>query len=239
MNNPNEIFTFPTNKKTDESINNQNNHFCRFTGKKCDKRSGLIQYPMGVCSVNRSDKRPIICPHRFLEDNLVFKNICMDAFGTLDNILLFSEVKLSGIGTFDFVLVKHKPISSTVDDFCTVEFQSDATTGTGALVTALKEYMKGINVNNKTYKFGMNTYNTIKLSYIQMLMKGQVMESWGKNIFWVLQNFVFDDMTSRFNLNNLEQNNNLNSHYHIYDLVEKGNIQKLKLIQKNQQQYLI
>jgi len=58
--------------------------------------------------------------------------------------------------------------------FRAVEFQSDSTTGTGKLVDALKDFMNGEDVSNKNYAFGMNTYNTIKLSYIQMLMKGQV-----------------------------------------------------------------
>ena len=42
--------------------------------------------------------------------------------------------------------------------------------------------MNGDEISEQTYSFGMNTYNTIKLSYIQMLIKGQVMESWNKNI---------------------------------------------------------
>jgi len=91
-------------------------------------------------------------------------------------VLLFSEVHLSNVGSFDFVLVKHKPISNKIADFCIVEFQSDSTTGTGELVRALKDFMKELNVLDNKYRFGMNTYNTIKLSYIQMLIKGQVME---------------------------------------------------------------
>ena len=171
----------------------------------------------------------IICPNRFLEDNLVFINICNSAFGTTDNVLLFKEVRLNDVGTFDFVLVKHKPISSQIEDFCIVEFQSDSTTGTGKLVNALKDFMDG-NDTNKSYSFGMNTYNTIKLSYIQMLIKGQVMESWNKKIFWVMQDFVYDNLVSRFNLVDLDFDEKDKSHYHIYDLeLNNENIYKLKL----------
>ena len=232
MNNPNEIFTYPVTNNTEVAKESVKKHYCRFTESVCDKQSRNIKYPMGVCSVCRGNDKPIICPHRFLEDNLVFKNISKEAFGTLNNILLFPEVKLNGVGTFDFVLVKHKPISNKVDDFCVVEFQSDSTTGTGKLVNALKDFMNGKDVTKNTYSFGMNTYNTIKLSYIQMLMKGQVMESWNKNAFWVMQKFVFDNMVNRFNLKNLDLNEKSNTHYHIYDLVEKGNIQKLELIEQ-------
>jgi len=232
MNNPNEIFTYPLDNESDKAKDAVNNYNCRFTGKICDKQSRMINYPMGVCSVNHSGKKPIICPNRFLEDNIVFANICQSAFGTTDNVLLFKEVRLKDVGTFDFVLVKHKPISSEIEDFCIVEFQSDSTTGTGKLVNALKDFMSGENLDDKSYSFGMNTYNTIKLSYIQMLIKGQVMESWNKKIFWVMQDFVYENMVNRFNLVDLEYNLDNNTHYHIYDLESKNDIYNLKLKEK-------
>lgn len=124
----------------------------------------MIPYPMGICSVNHSNKKAIICPHRFLENNTVFQDIAVSAFGSVNNVLLFSEVKLTDIGSFDFVLVKHKPLSSKIEDFCIIEFQSDSTTGTGKLVEAMKDFMNGQNITEKHYPFGLNTYNTIKLS---------------------------------------------------------------------------
>ncbi|NLX41803.1 MAG: hypothetical protein GXY75_07930 [Bacteroidales bacterium] len=229
MNNPNEIFTYPLTNKSELAQKAINDYNCRFLNKMCDKQSRLINYPMGVCSVNHGESKPIICPNRFLEDNIVFINICKSAFGTTDNILLFKEVKLDDVGTFDFVLVKHRPISSQIEDFCIVEFQSDSTTGTGKLVIALEDFMANKDTN-KSYGFGMNTYNTIKLSYIQMLIKGQVMESWNKKIFWVMQDFVYDNMVNRFNLVDLDYDEKDKTHYHIYDLVlNDENLYNLKL----------
>jgi hypothetical protein len=230
--NPNEIFTYPIENKSEEARKAVKEYYCRFLEGKCDKQSRTINYPMGVCSVNHSRTKPIICPHRFLENILVFKNACNAAFGDINNVLLFSEVKLSNVGSFDFVLVKHRPISNKVEDFCIVEFQSDSTTGTGKLVQALKDFMSGIDVLQNRYQFGMNTYNTIKLSYIQMLIKGQVMEKWEKNIFWVMQKNVFDNMVKRFCLNDLDYNAKHKTQYHIYNLVADSNIYKLKLVDK-------
>ncbi|HLD59746.1 MAG TPA: NotI family restriction endonuclease [Candidatus Bilamarchaeaceae archaeon] len=230
--NPNEIFTYPVENKSEEARKAVKEHYCRFLENKCDKQSRTINYPMGVCSVNHSGTKPIICPHRFLENILVFKNACNASFGTTDNVLLFSEVKLSNVGSFDFVLVKHKSISNKVEDFCIVEFQSDSTTGTGKLVQALKDFMSGADVLQNRYRFGMNTYNTIKLSYIQMLIKGQVMEKWGKNIFWVMQKFVFDNMVNRFRLTDLDYNPKYKTHYHVYNLVTDNDIYKLELVNK-------
>lgn len=230
--NPNEIFTYPVESKTAQSKNAVKKYYCRFLDNKCDKQSRTIQYPMGVCSVNHSKNKIIICPYRFLENNLVFKDVCKTAFGDTNNVLLFSEVKLDNVGSFDFVLVKHKPISSKVEDFCIVEFQSDSTTGTGKLVEALKDFMKGYEVLNKKYNFGMNTYNTIKLSYIQMLIKGQVMERWDKSIFWIVQKYVYENMVNRFKLSAMDCKGENKTKYFIYDLFRKGDIYGLKLIDK-------
>jgi hypothetical protein len=136
------------------------------------------------------------------------------------------------VGSFDFAVVKHKPISNKVDDFCIVEFQSDSTTGTGELVKALKDFMKGKDILQNKYRFGMNTYNTIKLSYIQMLIKGQVMEKWDKNIFWVMQKFVYDNMVNRFRLTDLDHNTDHSTQFHIYDLVRNKEVYNLQLIDK-------
>ncbi len=228
--NPNEIFTYPVEIKTEQVKSVVKRYYCRFLDNRCDKQSRTIKYPMGVCSVNYRKNKIIICPHRFLEDNLVFKDVCTTVFGSTNNILLFSEVKLDNVGTFDFVLVKHKPISSKVEDFCVVEFQSDSTTQTGKLVDALKDFMKGKDVLKDKYNFGMNTYNTIKLSYIQMLIKGQVMEKWDKNIFWIVQKYVYDNMVNRFKLTAMDYKAGNKTKYFIYDLIKNADIYHLKLI---------
>jgi len=226
--NPNEIFGISTENRT--NINN-NKYFCRFLNKQCDKQSRMLNYPMGICSVNHNVGKAIICPHRFLENNIVFTDIVKDAFGSTNNIILFSEVKLENVGSFDFVLVKHKSISSKIDDFCIVEFQSDSTTGTGKLVYAMQDYMNNKNVLENKYNFGLNTYNTIKLSYVQMLIKGQVMEKWNKSIYWVLQKYVYENMINRFKLIDMEYVKKNNTKFFLYDLFENKDFYNIKLVE--------
>lgn len=84
---PNEIFTYPLSNKDTEAKKAFNTHFCRFTEKKCDKQSRLLNYPLGICSVKYASSFPIICPHRFLENKLVFKNVCEQLWGDTNNIL--------------------------------------------------------------------------------------------------------------------------------------------------------
>ncbi len=227
---PVEIFGYPIENKSRKTLQNRTRFWCPFMDKKCDKQSRTISFPMGVCSVLHKGSKIAICPNRFLQDNKVFTDVCNEYFGSTDNVLLFKEVGLSRVGNFDFVLVKHKPISSEIEDFCIVEFQTDSTTQTGKLVEALKDFLNGVAVSKNRYNYGMNTYNTIKLAYIQMLYKGQVMQKWNKKIFWISQSYVFENMVNRFNLSNLGYSQNNAILFFVYDFFKKGSIYKLKKV---------
>jgi len=190
---------------------------CPFINKECTKQSRTISYPMGVCCVHFQNSEIIICPERFKENEMVFKNIANQFFETTDNTIVFNEVKLKNFGSFDFVLVKHKPLSAKIEDFIIIEFQSDSTTGTGKLVNNLKDILARKELK-ESYAFGMNTYNTIKLSFVQMLMKGQVAEHWDKNIIWVMQDFIFSNMVNRFHLSRRSFDNQKRNHFFLYSL---------------------
>lgn len=232
MKNPLEIFTYPPSNKSKEANDALKKSFCRYINGECTKESRLINYPMGICSVNNNSNKPIICPKRFLEDGKIFKKACTEVFGTCNNVLLFKEVKLKNVGTFDFVLVQHEPFSCNIVDFCILEIQSDSTTGTGKLVKALAEFKKDGKVGD-SYNFGLNTYNSIKLSYIQMLIKGKVMEQWRKKIIWVMQDCVFENMIDRFQLNNMDFDKKQSTYYHIYQLNKSKEVYSLKFKKKH------
>lgn len=211
-----------------------NGYMCPFIGRKCKKQSRLINYPMGVCSVFNNGIPVITCPQRFDQEQIVLKNVAKEFMGGTKNTLSFSEVKLKGIGTFDYVLLRHKELSPKVEDFAMIEVQSDSTTGTGKLVNNLKDYLSGkVKTTDERYAFGMNTYNTIKLSFIQMLNKGMVAEKWDKNIIWVMQDFIFKNMLKRFEINDNEFSKSKKNHFFIYTLEDKGSEYKLDLNSKH------
>jgi len=232
---PAEIFGYPVENKTKEAKGIIRNHLCPFSNMvRCSKQSRLLKYPMGICSVWWPNNSPIaICPKRLLQDKTIFIKVADYVFGTTDNVLLFSKVKLKRIGSFDFVLVKHKPISDEIDDFCVVEFQTDSTTGTGKLVKAMKDYMKEKDITKNFYAFGMNTYNTIKLSFIQMLNKGQVFEVWNKKIIWVVQEYVYKNMVNRFGLEDMKLKKDDANLFLIYDIDQSSNPNQYQLIIKD------
>lgn len=195
---PAEVFGFPVENRSPEAEAVRQQHHCPFVNELCNKKSRLVSYPMGVCSAYVNGHAAAICPRRFLEGQTIFRDVALDYFGTTNDLLLFSEVKLKRVGSFDYVLVRHKPMSSEVEDFVIIEFQTDQTTGTGKLVQALEDFMHGKNVTATHYPFGMNTYDTLKRSYTQILNKGVAMEYWGQRIYWVFQEYVFENLVQRY-----------------------------------------
>ncbi len=205
-NRPAEIFGYPPANKSDAAQQVREQHWCPFVNKACNKRSRLIDYPFGVCTVEHRDNINAVCPRRFEERGSiegvprVIEDIANHYFGALNNIIPFAEVKLPNVGTIDYVLVKHKPMKAEVEDFVTVEFQTDSTTGTGHLVQGLRDFVAGHDIQKQTYPFGMNTYDTIKRSMTQLLNKGIAYETWGVKCYWVIQEYIYANLVKRYGL---------------------------------------
>ena len=126
------------------------------------------------------------------------------------------------IGSIDYVLIRHKPLKAEVDDFVAVEFQSDSTTGTGGLVQGLKDFVAGREVAEQTYKFGMNTYDTIKRSVTQLLNKGIVYEAWDVKGYWVIQEYIYSNLVKRYGFKQSGYTSAHASRFALYDLMRKG-----------------
>ena len=215
---PAEIFGHHWSSSTPNAINCRASHFCPFTGVKCNKQTRQVNYPMGVCSINYQNEILALCPNRFLQDNIIFEDIANKYFGSTDNQVVLHEVRLEDFGSFDHVIVKHEPMSTKIIDFVIVEVQGYQTTGTGGLVSGLKDAMvTPPNVKN-TYNFGLNEYDMVKRTLIQMLHKGKVIEAWNQKIFWVMQEPLYDEFVRRYNISSLDYSDDDSTKFAIYDL---------------------
>ena len=205
---PSEVFGYPTGNRSPEAEEARKRYWCPFTESRCTKQSRLIDYPFGVCSVQQHGEICAICPCRFEERGTlrgtpkVLEQISRHYFGGVDNVVAFPEVGLPNIGTIDYVLVQHAPMQPEVIDFVTVEFQTDSTTGTGAVVQSLRDFVAGQDVRSRSYRFGMNTYDTIKRSITQLLNKGIVYEAWGVKCYWVIEEYIHANLVRRYGLQN-------------------------------------
>ena len=215
---PSEIFGFPYSNTTAKAKESRAKHWCPFVDKVCYKQSRLINYPFGVCTAHAIDQEIALCPRRFLDGHTVFTDIAQHYFNTTSDILVFSEVGLADIGNFDFVMVKHKPMSSEIEDFVAIEFQTGQTTNTGKLVQGLRDFMDGKSIVYQSYGFGLNLFDIWKRTFTQVLNKGVIMEKWKKKVYWVVQEPVYKFFETKYSLQNLKYNPQHSTVFALYDL---------------------
>ena len=226
-NRPAEIFGYPVLNQSNEAISARERHWCPFQDKRCNKKSRLIDFPFGVCSAEHSGEVHITCPHRFDEQgsiegvSKVLEDVSRHYFGSFDNVVAFSEVRLPNIGNVDFVLVQHKPMRPEVEDFVSVEYQADSTTSTGGLVQGIRDFFDDADgFHNTSYGFGMNTYDSIKRAVTQLINKGVVYESWNAKCYWVMQEYIYENLISRYGLKSTGFSARHASRFALYNLVE-------------------
>lgn len=220
---PAEVFGYPVKETPAEGEEAQERFWCPFLDEQCWKQSQGVSHPFGVCSVRYDDEAVAVCPSRLWQDRVVFKDVARHCFGSLDNLLVFSEVDVHGIGRLDHVIVKHKPLSSDVEDFVGVEMQTVDTTSTGGLVEAFRRYMAGEDISGENFTFGMNWANVWKRAFIQALMEGVVFEHWGKRLYYVAQEPAYRKLMARYSFHKLsDMSFNVQDSvvFMIYDLCE-------------------
>lgn len=240
MNRPAEIFGYPIENRTEEAQAVRAKYWCPFVNQVCNKKSRLIDYPFGVCSAEHSGRINTICPRRFEQQGSIdgipriLEDIALHYFGSFNNVIPFSEVKLPKIGTIDYVLVKHRPMKADVEDFVAVEFQADSTTSTGGLVQGIKDFVAGQRAEERSYHFGMNTYDTIKRSITQLLNKGIVYEAWSIKGYWVIQEYIYTNLVNRYGLKQEGYSPEQASRFALYNFAREADRLKLVLSRLSQ-----
>ncbi len=234
INRPAEIFGYPVLNRSDEAMRIRERHWCPFQNARCNKKSRLIDFPFGVCSAEHNGEVHIVCPHRFDEQgsiqgiSTVLENIAKHYFGSFDNIIVFPEVRLPNVGNIDFVLAKHKRMKPEVEDFVLVEYQADSTTSTGGLVQGIQDFFDRDDWQDKSYTFGMNTYDSIKRAITQLINKGVVYESWDAKCYWVMQEYIYANLTSRYGLKLSGFSPSHASRFALYNIVQNNNVLSLR-----------
>ena len=109
-NHPAEIFGYPIDNVSHEAQQDRQRYWCPFMSRVCSKTSRLLDFPFGVCSVQRHNGIRTTCPHRFEEPGVsggaprVIEDIARHYFGDLNNVISFTEVGLPNIGVIDLCL---------------------------------------------------------------------------------------------------------------------------------------
>lgn len=169
----------------------------------CNKpNKGELRY--GNCSAKVGQNNRIICPKRFYEDNFKIlrqvKNFIWDEKASLeayDELSLRTETSEGDsfhYGNIDWILVN----PADCNDFCGIEVQTDATTGTGKFSEGIKDLMNG--TLKDSYNFGLNTLATFKGFLTQFIFKGQLFDDWKKPYIAIIQDELWDKFINKFRI---------------------------------------
>lgn len=182
---------------------------CPFLSRTCLKtRKSHADATIGACSVlyGRTQKKVIICPHRFLERRQVFVD-CIHLL-TLhepgNELHICQEVAVPG-GSVDYFLVSVR--NRKVRDFVGIELQSLDTTG--AVWPFRQRFLAGRGLldveqdppSSKT--FGMNWKMTAKTTLIQLHHKLETFEHINKHLVLAIQDQFLDYVRRAFRFDKL------------------------------------
>ncbi|KPK90741.1 hypothetical protein AMJ80_08045 [bacterium SM23_31] len=189
-----------------------NNYLCPFDNRveKCDKPNrGSLRY--GNCSAKVGDNKRIICPRRFYENNYrILKEIkefiwqngnTIDCYDELGVNVRTSEGDSFHYGNLDWILVDR----SNIKDFCGIEIQTDATTGTGKFKNGIEDLLRG-NLSSH-YSFGLNTLASFKGFLPQFIFKGQLFDDWKRPYCAVIQDELWEKFIRKFRIRYKEISN--------------------------------
>lgn len=210
---PTEIFGHPYNsieKATKEALGNQ---FCPFINSTCKKpRKSEPHIKVGICSVgykgdfNQEYKPVIICPLRF-NVRAVFKGLEQSYMSHWKgNIEWVSEVGMGVGGNIDYVAIIRNSKGEIINFLC-VEFQAAGTTGTP--YQAVKDMIEHGAFQSDGYPYGINWANEfMKTMMQQVYKKGRIIESWNREIVFVIQDVAMDYIRSAVNTEDLNKSEN-------------------------------
>ena len=180
-------------------------YFCPFDSsiEICDKPTrGTLRY--GNCSAKVGDNKRIICPRRFYENNYrILKEIKEFIWKNKKRVDCYDELAVNvrtpegdsfHYGNLDWIIVDR----SNMDDFCGIEIQTDATTGTGKFKKGIEDLLSE-NLSSH-YGFGLNTLASFKGFLPQFIFKGQLFEDWKRPYCAVIQDELWNKFIKKFRI---------------------------------------
>ena len=219
---PIEIFGHTYHDVSEACREDRKNQFCPYLGRECTKpRKSEPHIKVGICSLGYKGsfldhyEPVIVCPFRFLEET-VFSSIREKFFPEWEHFKWVKEVNMGVSGNVDYVALKTDAAGQNPSDFFCVEFQANGTTGSPY------PYVKDLLQNGayqKNYTYGLNWANEfLKTMMQQVYKKGQVTNSWGKKIVFVIQDVALEYLESEVDTSELRQSMDDVIHFMTYKL---------------------
>lgn len=211
---------------------------CSFLSRKCLKnRKSEPEKTIGTCVVNHGKKPVIICPHRLLERQAIFKD-CIHLLTKHEpgnDFHCVPEITIPG-GNVDYFLVSSR--KGKVADFVGIELQTLDTTGT--VYPERQRFVHSVGIGdvnesdlNSTKPFGMNWKMTAKTILVQLHHKVSTFEGLNKTLVLVMQDHLLNYMRKEFSFDHIEKPSLANPmHFHSYELITDGTDWSIQLSER-------
>ena len=173
---------------------------CPFRDSACTKSSK--QDPIGICSLSDGSLAAALCPVRFVERDIIFKDAARLAFGAGVRFGVFPEVRIlkvvaangrekdRKIGKVDFLLGKID--NDNITDFAALEVQAVYFSGT-EIRSPLKYFLqnRSLDMENSDRRPDFRS-SAQKRLVPQLQLKVPVFRRWGKKFFVVVDSQFFE-----------------------------------------------
>jgi len=178
----------------------RNLHPCPFRGNECTK--GGIKSPLGICSLTDGRAATAVCPVRFLERGIMFRDAAKIAFGEGVQCVAVPEVRVlevhrggksKKIGKVDFLLVRLD--GGKAVDFAALEVQAVYISG-ASIRPAFDHYIKtGELLDNGKRRPDFRS-SAQKRLMPQLALKVPIFRRWGKRFFVATDSGFFSELPS-------------------------------------------
>lgn len=195
-----EVFGYDVNDSTKEAYDSRSGKFCPFRNSKCNKVN--LADPIGICSLSAGDSVVTICPTRFQEDNRIFRDAAIQAFGADCAFSVNPEIrilnvvsengKLKKIGKVDFVLAKLNEARVPID-FCALEVQSVYFSG-ASVKASFKNFLREGILDERSKRRPDFRSSAQKRLMPQLAIKVPVFRRWGKKFFVAVDSNFFSSI---------------------------------------------
>ena len=194
-----EIFGYGVDNQTEKVWESRRAKRCPFRGGPCTKSSKTK--PIGICSLSDGGEAASLCPVRFIERDVIFKDAARLAFGEHVRFGIFPEVRIlkikagaegerdRKIGKVDYLLGRIE--DDAVVDFAAVEVQAVYFSG-GEIRSPLQYYMENqsLDLANSDRRPDFRS-SAQKRLVPQLQLKVPVFRRWGKKFFVVVDTQFF------------------------------------------------
>jgi hypothetical protein len=181
-----------------KAVPTPNLHPCPFRGNDCAKQNKV--HPLGICTFTNDKIATVVCPTRFLERGVMFRDAAQIAFGEGVTCVAVPEVRVlevqrggrtNKIGKVDFLLVRIE--NDQAVDFAALEVQAVYISG-HSIRPAFDQYLKTNILDESATRrpdFRSSAQNRLMP---QLGLKVPIFRRWGKRFFVAVDSTFFGEL---------------------------------------------